>query len=230
MDDSKMIDDDPELFQVAQDRGHMMVPFQCDMCQFMNVQKRLPCPGNAQDELLLKCLRRVILDSFWSRKRSTVQGNWNLICNSMVEGQAMGMGSEVLPILGPFPLGDQSGVTIACIMMEHSLKLGKNAKTIPFKTLRKTCSAQTNYAHASCVGTGNSTMQDDGNGSRVSHAVTNSFWFKRFNAGCHRRMGDIWLPDKAMSRYVIDACFLLLERDWSDIWEMINTMFLLFGE
>ena len=170
-----MIDDDPKRFQVARDGDHMMVPFQYDMCQFMNVQKRLPCPGNAQDELLLKCLRRVILDSFWSRERSTVQGNWNLICNSMVEGQAMGMGSKVLPTLGPFPLGDWSGVAIACIMMERSLKPGKNAKTIRFETLRKTRSVHANYAHASCFGTGDSTMQDDGNGSRVSHAVTNSF-------------------------------------------------------
>ena len=131
----------------------------------------------------------------------------------------MGMGGEVLPTLGPFPIGDRSGVAIACIMMERSLQPGKNAKTIQFETLRKTRSAHANYAHASCFGTGDTTMQDDGNGSRVSHAVSNSFWFKRFNAGCHRRMGDIWLPDKAVSRYVIDACFSLLERDWSDIWE-----------
>ena len=75
MDDSKMVEDDPERFQVARDGDHMMVPFQCDTCQFMNVQKRLPCPGNTQDELLMKCLRRVILDSFWSRERSTVCGN-----------------------------------------------------------------------------------------------------------------------------------------------------------
>ena len=32
-------------------------------------------------------------------------------------------------------------------------------------------------------------------------------------------MGDIWLPDKAVSRYVIDGSFWLLGRDWSDIWE-----------
>ena len=106
MDDSTMIGDDPERFQVARDGDHMMVPFQCDTCQFMNIQKRLPRLGNAQDELLLKCLCQVILDSFWSRERSTVQGNWNLIHNSMVVGQSMGMGREVLPALGPFPLGD----------------------------------------------------------------------------------------------------------------------------
>ena len=62
-------------------------------------------------------------------------------------------------------------------------------------------------------------MQADGNGSRVSHAVTNYYWFKRVMSGCHWRMGDVWLPDKAVSRYVFGACFLVLEKDWHDIWE-----------
>ena len=137
----------------------------------------------------------------------------------MVEGQAMGLGGEDLPTLGLFPIGDCSGVAIACIMMQRSLKPGKNAKTIQFEKLRKTRSAYANYSHASCFGTGDLTMQDNGNRSQVSHAVTNSFWFKRFNAGCHRRMGDIWLPNKAVSRYVIDGCFRVLERDLSDIWD-----------
>ena len=100
-------------------------------------------------------------------------------------------------------------------MMERLLQPRKNAKTIQFKTLRKTRLAHANYSYASCYGIGNLTMQDDGNGSHVSHAVTNSFWFKRFSAGCHCRMGDIWLSDKAMSRYVIDGCFRLLSHTFS---------------
>ena len=32
-------------------------------------------------------------------------------------------------------------------------------------------------------------------------------------------MGNIWLPDKAVSRYVIGGCFCVLERDWSNIWD-----------
>ena len=141
----------------------------------MNIQKCPPRSGDAKDELLLKCLRRVILDRFWSHERSTIQGNWYLIRNLMAEGRAMGLGGEVLPTLGPFPLGDRSGVAIACIMMERSLKPGKNAKTIQFKTLQKTRLVHANYAHASCFGTLDSTMQDEGNGSRVSHALNNSF-------------------------------------------------------
>ena len=60
-------------------------------------------------------------------------------------------------------------------------------------------------------------MQDDGNYSSVSHAVTNLFWFKRFMTGCHCCMGDVWLPDKAVSRYVVSGCFYVLERDRNNI-------------
>ena len=62
IDDSKMEDDDPKRFEVARDGDHMMFPFQCDTCQFMNVKKRLPIPRNMQDVSLQVCIRRVSLD------------------------------------------------------------------------------------------------------------------------------------------------------------------------
>ena len=83
-----------------------------------------------------------------------------------------------------FPIENRSGVGIACIMKQRSLKRTKKFKNIQFKTLEKTCSCHVNYLHASCFGTGDLTMNDDGNGSCVSHVVKNSFLFKRFMKGC----------------------------------------------
>ena len=34
--------DNPHRFQVARNGDHMMVPFQCDLCHFMNIQKLVP--------------------------------------------------------------------------------------------------------------------------------------------------------------------------------------------
>ena len=34
--------------------------------------------------------------------------------------------------------------------------------------------------------------------------------------GCHQKMGDIWLPKKAMSRYVISGCFKISGREWNN--------------
>ena len=73
----------------------------------MNVQMSLPIPGKAQDELLLVCIRQVILDSFWSRERSTVQGNLNLVSSSLVQSEVMDLGGEVFSTLGLFPIGDR---------------------------------------------------------------------------------------------------------------------------
>ena len=224
MDDRNMVDDDPNQFQEGRDGDHMMIQFQCDTCHFVNVQKRLPFCESYVDDLLLMCIRRVILDSMWSRERSTVRGNLSLVRSSIKEGELLGLGAEVsFPPLGPFPTEDQSGIALACIMMMRSLKPGRNASRIQFETLRKTRSCHSNYSHASYYGTGDTFMHDDGNGARVSHAVSNSVWFKRFLQGCHRRMGDVWLPDKAVSRYVIGGCFNVLTRWWDDIIERDKT-------
>ena len=67
----------------------------------MNVKKRLSCAGSHVDDLLLICICWVILDSMWSRERSTVQGKLNLFRNSIREGELIGLGAVVFPPLGP---------------------------------------------------------------------------------------------------------------------------------
>ena len=53
-----------------------MVPFQCDVYHFRNIQKRNPDPLKyAKDALALSCIRRANLDSVWSREPSTVSRN-----------------------------------------------------------------------------------------------------------------------------------------------------------
>ena len=93
MDNSKMVNVDPNQFEAVQDEDQMMVPFKCNTCQFMNVKKRLPIIGDAQDELQMVYLRQVILDSFWSRERSIVQGNLNLVQSLLVNREALGFES-----------------------------------------------------------------------------------------------------------------------------------------
>ena len=57
-------------------------------------------------------------------------------------------------------------------------------------------------------------MSDNGTSAWISNSTTNLLWFKRFIQGLHQRMGDVWLQDKAVSRYVIRACFSVLEDNW----------------
>ena len=74
-----------------------------------------------------------------------------------------------------------------------------------------------NYEHASPFGYGAVTAGGDGPVSAVTNAPTNHPWFRRFLAGCHKRMGDVWKPDEPLTRGIMHACFATLEDDWRNI-------------
>ena len=67
--------DDKERFLVGRQGDNFLMPFQCDLCQFRNLQDRDPVHTHIGDTLLLEFIRRVNLDAFWSRETSTVGGN-----------------------------------------------------------------------------------------------------------------------------------------------------------
>ena len=54
----------------------MGIPFECDLCQFRNVNYRDPIHGNSKDNYTLLCIRREILDAFWSLEISMVLGDF----------------------------------------------------------------------------------------------------------------------------------------------------------
>ena len=37
--------------------------------------------------------------------------------------------------------------------------------------------------------------------------------------GCHRRMGDVWLPNQVVSCHIMRQCFVVLEENWSSFFE-----------
>ena len=144
-----------------------------------------------------------------------MRSNWLEGMRFVKTQAAFDLEGSALPQQGPFPVSDEWGVKVACSMVLRSLDPGKNSKNIQFNTVRKMRAFFSNYCHASVNGAGFAFISGDGTGARLSHSSTNSLWFKRFSCGMHKRMGDQWMPDKAVSRYVIRACFSVLESDWS---------------
>jgi hypothetical protein len=65
---------DQDRYKKARDGDDFMICFQCDMRQFRNMQQRDP-NETKEDAFLMLWIRRAILDSFWSREPSTVDGN-----------------------------------------------------------------------------------------------------------------------------------------------------------
>jgi hypothetical protein len=217
MDDDQMAeDDDPGRFKEGREGDHLLCTFQCDGCHFLNIQHRLADVERPADELLLMCIRRASLDAFWSRERSTVGQNRREGIRYASICETLGMSvDEAYPRRGPFGLEDGMGMKLACGMLMRSLNEGKNAKTIQFDTMRKLRSHMSNYSHACPDGVGATFVGEDSNASTLSHAVTNTPWFRRFIRGCHRRMGDVWLPDRPVLIPEIRAALELLEEDWA---------------
>ena len=65
----------PLDFVEARNGDHAMVSFECDQCIFVKLKNRLPTKFSQQDKLLLIMIRRINLDAFWARQRSTVREN-----------------------------------------------------------------------------------------------------------------------------------------------------------
>ena len=217
MDDAQMEeDDDPLRFKEGREGDHLLCGFQCDWCQFLNMQKRLPDVESPADELLLTCVRRANLDAFWSRERSTVSQNRREGLRFVNICRTLGLAEdEAYPPRGPFPIEDTVGMKLACVMLVRSLDAGKNAKTVQFDTMRKLRSHISNYSHSCPGGVGGTFVGEDSNASTLSHAVTNTPWFRRFIRGCHRRMGDVWLPDRPVLIPEIRGALEILEEDWA---------------
>ena len=211
------IEDDPGRFKEARDGDHFLCPFQCDSCSFFNVQGRFERDNSEPDRLLMVCIRRANLDAFWSRERSTVDKNLRELKGLQSLGETIGL-HRPLPNRGPFPIGYSNGLGAACLMLMKTLKEGKNAKHIQYETARKVRSTISNFMHTLPGGTGWSTMGSGDRSSLVFTASpTNSYWYKRFLSGCHRRMGDVWIPDRAVTLEEIHVGLDILEKEWKGV-------------
>ena len=211
-------DEDKQRFKEGRDGDHLLTPFQCDVCHFLNMQHRFPVEGRATDDLLLMCIRRANLDAMWSRERSTVAQNRREGIRYASLCDALGLPvDKAYPPRGPYPETDECGMKLACTMLLRSMNPGKNATTVQFDTMRKLRSHVSNYVHALRDGTGATFVGEDAHANTLSNSATNSPWFCRFIRGCHRRMGDVWLPDRPVMLAELKASLELLEGDWTSM-------------
>jgi hypothetical protein len=144
-----------------------------------------------------------------------------MVYSNMLEGRRflanqklLGIALASLPPRGPFPKKDIMGMDVAAGFLLRSLDKGQNPNTLQYETVRKIRLFFSNYAHTCVGGMGASFTSDDGSGGRVSNSLTNHVLFQRFTQGCHQRIGDLWLPNRAVSQHELIACFEILEERW----------------
>jgi hypothetical protein len=106
------------------DWGSSRDPFQCNVYVFRTLTRWDPGGGSPRDSQLQTCIRRVLLDSLWSRERKTVGLQCNNIARSLKLDWELGI-QPMFPLLGPFPLADMMGYAVAVNMVHLSLIRGK---------------------------------------------------------------------------------------------------------
>ena len=193
-------------YKAGIDGSHLMTPFQCDLCIFRNLYGRNPRPVTS-DEEGLTVIRRMNLDSIWSREPSTISKNINSL--SRLIRTCVGSGFEPqLPKLGPFPVKDESGFCVAFSMLMHSRNPGRHTKLYTqFDTIRKQRSAFSNlyFASAESEKFGVVLAAGDRSNGQITKCPTHSFWFSRWAKGCQTRMGFILKQNKAISIQVMKS-------------------------
>jgi hypothetical protein len=105
--------------------------------------------GLLGDTELMKSLRRVNLDAFWSLEASTIKKNLGKVNRALQIAHELGMRDPPMPKLSPWRPVDEFGAAAATIMVKHSLDLGVTETTVQFETARMMKSAFVNWYQAS---------------------------------------------------------------------------------
>lgn len=202
-----------DRFLRARSGDMLMVPFQCDLCHFRNIQKRDPVRFRTTDNEVLEYIRRASLDSLWAREPATVKKNLNGLAKA--EQVMLNLGLPPLsPTLGPFPLQDIHGMLPAIAILNRSLDKGVYEKQVQWATFRKLRSHITNAHQASSSGLEDVIGAYDRNRSWISKVPTHTFWFTRFMEGLHRRVGEVVKPDWPVTIEVMQHIGKMLEEQW----------------
>ena len=205
-------------FIEARNGDHLLVPFECDTCIFRKLKKRDPITDSYQDQLLQVMVRRMNLDAFWSRARSTVGENTRRVRQTLKFSKMLGLEGPY-EHQGPYPLEDHCGYQIAACILLHSTQKGRyNQDYTQFETIRK---LRTSFAsHNKTLPKSNMinlTMSDNkGKYARISSDKCGSLWFSRFMIGLKIRMGSVTRPNKALT---IELMLLLLNKVEDKIYE-----------
>ena len=200
-------------FLRARSGDMLMVPFQCGLCHFRNIQKRDPIRFKTTDNDILEYIRRASLDSLWAREPATVKKNLNGLAKAEQEILNLGL-PPLSPPLGPFPLDDVHGMLHAIAILNRSLDQGVYEKQVQWATFRKLRSHITNVHQASPGGLGDVVGAYERNRCWVSKVPTHTFWFTRFMEGLHRRVGEVVKPDWPVTIEVMKHIDTMLEEQW----------------
>ena len=189
-------------FAQARDGDDLMVSFECDLCVFWKLYGRPPRLDNPTDCFSLAYIRRVNLDAFWSRARSTVEANAAKVREGLKISARLGLPGPYLDP-GPLPPHDHCGYEVALQIVVSSLDSGRyDVGHKQWDTIRRFRSCYSNQVRAARDANCTPLVLADNKGSgfqRLAIDPCGSLWFQRLMLGCSKRMGQDWRPNQAIS-------------------------------
>ena len=207
-------DTDLERYCVGIPGSHLVTAFQCDLCIFRTLFDRDPL-NVTMDKDNVAVIRRLNLDAIWSREPSTIDHNRRTI-SAMVNNCIKRGCNPKLPPLGPFPIEDVFGFTVAFSMLIQSRNKGRHSVSYTqFATIRHQRSAYSNLYMSSALSTSflTSISTAGQNKAHLTSCPTNSVWFTKWSRGCETRMGYIVKQNKALTMNVLKAMI----NKWVDL-------------
>ena len=94
---------------------------------------------------------------------------------------------------------------------------GRNSTTVQFSTIRRLRSAVNNYSHTTVKGMAMAALASDRSARLFfSASPTNSLFFSHFSTGCHNRMGDVVIRDRALTIDEVAGLMTVLELHWAE--------------
>jgi len=198
---------DENRFTCGRDGDHLVTPFQCDLCIFRLLKGRDPRPTSHQDGYLQCCIRQMNLDALWISESSTVNGHRSAFKLGMRILQDMGI-PPPYPHMGPYPMEDTFGYTIAIQMLLKSLEPGNRGREYQqFVMIKKLRSAYSGVYYASARGVAEGASYGKGrNQSFYMRCPTDSPWFIKFYNGCKKWMGKDLDANVALSGDGVREC------------------------
>ena len=128
-----------KFFQIARDGDHLMgIPFEYDMCQFRNVNERDPINGNSKYNYTLLCIRRAILNAFWSRETSTILGNFRRLRRDYFDSADALRIRRPVPIIGTDKVRDRVVMESAIRNLDALQIKGKCQYHLQWNSMRRT--------------------------------------------------------------------------------------------
>ena len=199
-----------------------MSPFVYHICLFRILQDRDVDLESGADRSLEATLIRAILDVFWSRARSTVGKNKNIVIADIKRLKAKGLtGSYYDP--GPTPFLDIFGIEAAVSVLSDTQGVGRyHTDHKQWDSSRKVKSAIANFekiGYDSVWSRLSLVDEEKGHTKRFHFGGTSSLWYYRFATGCRARMGQDYRQDLVLSvelwEQVFNTCEIQIKNSIS---------------